>query len=194
MKIFPETALFLFYASRTHSTDSPRQGKSFQQEGSEQCALAHTLRSLTHTNACMHRINRDARACRVLRSAVTSAATREPARGLAAAGARGTWYRLRASKWTGAHTPCIATGDTIWAHACALTGSMAPLLDMPLASIFGSVNDENMVIKSRDRNNPYEAKGMAFLPAPLPPYPRPLAAPGPWPFWLVHHPSGHHPS
>ena len=41
---------------------------------------------------------------------------------------------------------------------------------MPLASIFGSVNDENMVIKSRDRNNPYDAKGMAFLPAPEPPY------------------------
>ena len=84
--------------------------------------------------------------------------------------ATGALYIFRASKWTGAHTPCMATGDTIWAHACALTGSMAPLLEMPFASILGRVNDEKIVIKSRDKNNPYEAKGMAFLPAPLPPY------------------------
>ena len=84
--------------------------------------------------------------------------------------ATGALYMFSANKCTGAHTPCMATGETICAHACALTGSMAPLLEMPLASIFGNVNDEKIVIRSLDRNSPYDAKGMAFLPAPEPPY------------------------
>ena len=101
------------------------------------------------------------------KATTVAGATRQTSRILSATVATGALYMFRASKCTGAHTPCMATGETICTRL-RTHRIMAPLLEMPFASILGRVNDEKIVIRSRDRNSPYDAKGMAFLPAPLP--------------------------
>ena len=56
-------------------------------------------------------------AIRIPNATTVAGATRQTSRILSATVATGALYMFRASKCTGAHTPCMATGETIWAHA-----------------------------------------------------------------------------